>query len=83
MTEGRCIMKSLMVILLGLFASWHFTELGTDDIFRAYISPIAFCILLMALAVWLVLKAGFGSRTDNSGSHYSGGGFDGDSGGCD
>jgi len=41
-------------------------------------APVGVFVFFISLALWLVLKAGFGGKTDNSGGHFgSDGGFDG------
>lgn len=72
-------MKSLIVILIGLFVTWHYTDLSSDNAFQSVLLPILVFIFLVAFAMWLVLKAGFGRRVDRDG--YSGSGDGGDGGG--
>ena len=76
-------MKSFIIISLGLYGSWHFMDLSSDHTFYAAICPILFTLFLIASVIWLVMKAGFGGRTDNRDIGGSGGGFfDGGDGGC-
>lgn len=76
-------MKSLLIIVIGLFASWHFTDLSSDSTLYSVLAPLGVFIFLISLGIWLVLKAGFGRR-DDGGAGYLGsdGGYGGD-GGCD
>ena len=56
------LMKPLIIILIYLWASWHFTELGSDDVLNGVLAPLGVVVFLIALAIWLVLNAGFGAR---------------------
>ena len=82
-------MKSLLVILIGLFTSWRYTDLSSDSSLCSVLAPLGVFVFLVSLGAWLVLKAGFGGRTDGgAGSHGGEGGFGGDGGfggggGCD
>ena len=71
-------MKSLLIILAGLFFCWHFTNISSEGIFQSVIAPIGLFIFIISFAIWLVLNAGFGRNIDNN--H---GGFGGDGGGFD
>lgn len=73
-------MKSFLIILAGLFLSWYFTDLSSDSSFQNILAPIFLFVFLIALAIWLILKAGFGKRIDDNDFGGGGGGFDG---GCD
>jgi len=71
-------MKSLIIILIGLYASWHFTDLSSESSLYSILAPVGVFVFFISLALWLVLKAGFGGKTDSSGAHLgSDGGFDG------
>ena len=70
-------MKSLIVILLGLYGSWHVTDLASDSSLQRVLAPLGVVIFFIALAIWLVLKAGFGAQANRSGSFFSGDGGDG------
>jgi hypothetical protein len=69
-------LKSLIIIVLGLVSSWHFTQMGSPNLFAGTIAPILVAVFLIALLLWLVANAGFG-RSLNRGD----GGFDFDGGG--
>ena len=58
-------MKSLLLILTALALSWHFSELGAEDAVQGIVAPLGVVISLIALALWLVLKAGFGTKTNS------------------
>jgi hypothetical protein len=60
------IMKSLIIILAGLWASWHFAELGSGNALTGVIAPLGVIGFLIALALWLVLKVGFGAKANVS-----------------
>lgn len=69
-------MKSFIIIGLGLYGSWHFMDLSSEHTFYAAICPILFTLFLIAAAIWLVTRAGFGGRTSNhdgGGSYFDGG----------
>lgn len=70
-------MKLFVVIVVGLFLSWHYTDLSSESAFRSVFLPILVFLFLVALAMWLVLKAGFGSRVDRDGTYGGGAGGDG------
>ena len=73
-------MKSLIIILIGLYSSWHFTDLSSESSLYSIVAPIGVFVFFISLALWLVLKAGFGGKADSSGGNLgSGGGFDGGS----
>lgn len=76
-------MKSLIIILVGLYASWHYTELTSESAVYSVLAPFGVFVFLISLGFWLVLKGGYGGRSDGgSGYHGGEGGFGGD-GGCD
>jgi len=77
------VLKSLIVILLVGFGSWHYMDLSSESGFHSVFAPIAFVISLIAVALWLVLVGGVTERvssghyfTSSTSSH-----FDGDCGG--
>jgi hypothetical protein len=74
-------MKSLIIIVIGLYVSWHYTDLESENIIFSGLAPFGVVIFLISLCLWLVLKAGFGARTtptDGSGSTFFDGGDGGD-----
>jgi len=76
-------MKSLLIILIGLFVSWYYTDLSSKSSVYSLLAPLGVFVFLIALGFWLVAKAGCGGRADgSSGYHGCDGGFGGD-GGCD
>ncbi len=76
-------MKSFIIIGIGLYGSWHFMNLSSDNTFYAAICPILFVLFLISAVIWLVTRAGFSGRTSDRDS--GGGGFfdSSDGGGCD
>ena len=75
-------MKSFIIIGLGLYGSWHFMDLSSDNTFYAAVCPILFVLFLISAAIWLVTRGGFSGRTSDR--DIAGGFFDGgDGGGCD
>jgi hypothetical protein len=79
-------MKSFIIICLGLYGSWHFIDLSSDNTFDAAICPILFALFLIAAVIWLVTRGGFSVQTSDRGmgGGTDGGFFDGgDGGGCD
>lgn len=70
-------MKSLIVILTGLYISWRFTDLESESLLLSGLAPFGVFVFLVAFCMWLVLKAGFGARTssgDGAGGTFSEGG---------
>ncbi|SEQ13553.1 hypothetical protein SAMN03080615_00584 [Amphritea atlantica] len=78
-------MKSIVIILAGLWISWHYTDLHSDQTLFNMVAPLGVLIFGASLAVWLVLRMGSGGRGSRSDGYSgdSGGFFDGDSGGGD
>jgi hypothetical protein len=74
-------MKSLIIIIIGLYASWHYTDLSSSNVLISALAPFGVFIFLVCFAIWLVLKAGFGARTDDRGYFSRGTDFGGDGGG--
>ncbi|MCO6412409.1 MAG: hypothetical protein J5I92_06660 [Thiogranum sp.] len=71
-------MKTLVIILTGLSVSWYFTNLTSEQVLSGVVAPFLVFVFLVALAWWLVLKAGFGSKGERGGLF---GGDDGNFGG--
>lgn len=74
-------MKSLIIILIGLFTCWHFTDLSADSTLQNLVAPLGLMFFIIALTIWLVLKAGLGrniSYSDSSSADF--GDFGGDGG---
>ncbi|MDO6761915.1 hypothetical protein [Agarivorans sp. 1_MG-2023] len=74
-------MKSWIIILAGLWSTWHFMAIESDSDFFSVFLPILFSLFVLALVIKLSGVSG------NSGGGYCGGGFGGgdsggDSGGC-
>lgn len=74
--------KSLVLIVALLAASFYWTDIESDNAFFSVFLPLIDVLLLCALGMWFVLHGG-GRRMDGSGT--GGGFFDGggDGGGCD
>ena len=58
-------MKSLLVIAAILYASWHYTDLGVENVWASIIAPTIFFSSLIALGSWLVLVGGVKGSTDD------------------
>ncbi len=72
-------MRTLIIIVIGLVASWYYTDLSADNGFNSLLAPLLLILCLISLALWLVLKAGFGNRSTsrsgiNSVDDHGGGG---------
>jgi hypothetical protein len=82
--------KSFLCILLCLWFSWHFTDIESSNFLYSTLAPFGVFIFLCSFLMWLVLKAGFGGKTDSDtnatsvGTGMGGyfGGSDSDNGGC-
>ncbi len=76
------IIKSLVILVLLLSASFYWTDIESENAFFSVLLPLLDVLLLCALGMWFVLHEG-GRRMDGSGT--GGGFFDGggDGGGCD
>lgn len=73
-------MKSWILILGGLAASWHFTDLSSPETFSGLVAPVLIGFFLIALLVKIVFMGSTSGRSNgDSGSYF--GGFDGDGGG--
>ena len=69
-------MKSFIIICIGVYGSWHFIDLSSDNSFYAVMCPILLTFFLITAAIWLVTKGGFGGRTndrDTGGNFFDGG----------
>ncbi|MEZ0122161.1 MAG: hypothetical protein AB9Q22_10450 [Candidatus Reddybacter sp.] len=73
-------MKWLVFILLCLLTSWHYTDLSAESAWQNMLAPIGVFIFLISLCLWLVVKAGFGSKASRGGGFFGGDG--GGDGGC-
>ncbi|WP_428036604.1 hypothetical protein [Amphritea sp.] len=77
-------MKSIIVILAGLWTSWRYTDLYSDQTLFNMIAPLGVFIFLISLLLWLLLMTPLGGRAgraDGYGSDSSD--FGGDSWGGD
>lgn len=54
-------MKSWLIILSGLFASWHFMDIRSESGFHSMLLPILFMLLLIAFALKIAFKLGSAS----------------------
>ncbi len=64
-------MKMLFVIFLGLFSSWHLTDLSSESSFQSIFAPILLFVFLISLAIWIVIKTRLGKMSDG-GTFYGG-----------
>lgn len=69
-------MKSLIVILSGLYGTWSYIDLRAENGFYSVFMPLMFAIFLMAFFIWVAVKVK-DRATTNSDSGYGGdiGGF--------
>ncbi|WP_444902126.1 hypothetical protein ACJJIG_03905 [Microbulbifer sp. SSSA007] len=74
-------MFSWIVFILGLVASWHYTDLQSENAFQSTISPILVGVFLILLLIKFVFLLGPDSGRGGHGGD-SGGGFGGGDGGC-
>jgi len=74
-------MKSLIAILMGLFSTWHFSDINSESISYRVLFPIGLYIFIFAFLLWLVFNGGYSGKSDTSGSISSSAGAD-DSGDC-
>lgn len=51
-------MKSWFLLLLSLWLSWHFMDMGSESGFYSMLLPILFMLLLIALALKVAFKLG-------------------------
>lgn len=76
-------MKSLIIILAGLYVAWRCTDVTSGNFLANTVCPVLVLSFLVALAVWLVMKADFGEKSGDIGGDGGGfGGSDGGDGGC-
>lgn len=79
------IMKSLLIIIAGIAASWHFTDIESESMFSGVLAPIGVGIFLASFLVWVVMflhGRGIGQTISHNGDSGGFGGF-GDGGGGD
>lgn len=69
-------MKSFIINLLGLLASWHVIDLSAESALNSVWAPLVFAAFLISSLLWLIVKFGVSQRASSGG--YCG---DGDSGG--
>ena len=55
-------MRSLIIIVAGIALSWHFIDVDAPSALYRVVMPALLVAFFIALALWLVLKAGFGRR---------------------
>ena len=77
-------MKSLLIILIGLVGSWHYTDLSSENFLTNFVAPFFVFIFMVSIPLWFVIKAGFGGSASSSGYYDTSSSFDsGDIGGGD
>lgn len=64
-------MKSLTIILVGLWLSWSYTNLSSSSALESVVCPVLVFVFLVSLAFWVVARF-------ESGSGHGGGGTVGD-----
>ncbi|MDJ0834278.1 MAG: hypothetical protein QNJ69_12195 [Gammaproteobacteria bacterium] len=69
-------MKSLVLILTGMFLCWHYTDLASDGTLQGVLAPLGFIFFLVSLLIWLILRLPLGRGSSDSGYIDSGGGGD-------
>lgn len=80
-------MKSLIIICVGLWASWRYTDLYSDQTLFNMVAPLGVSVFVIALTLWLVLNTplkGKNKKADGYGSDgvdFGGGSCGSDSGG--
>lgn len=57
-------MKSLIIILMGLYGSWHYMDVLSKHGFNSVFAPLMFMVFLVSLAVWVIVKANLGEEAD-------------------
>lgn len=75
-------MKSLVIILIGIYLSWLYTDLSSEQLLPGVLAPLGLTVFIISLLLWLVLNTTVGHSTGDSG-FFSGGDGGGDGGGGD
>jgi len=60
-------MKALLMIIVGLGSSWHFTDIASSSLLSNALAPFGVFIFMCALLLWLVVRAGFGGKASHTG----------------
>ena len=60
-------MKSLIIIIIGLFFSFYFVDLSSANILFHGIAPIGVIIFIGALCVWFTLREKYFGKTVDGG----------------
>ncbi len=66
-------MFTWFVGLIGLLASWHYTDLDSPSFLQSTLCPLLVGVFLIMLLIKIVFRLGGGSATGGTGS--DGGGF--------
>ena len=72
-------MKSLIIILIGIYFCWQYTDLSSENLLPGVLAPLGFTVFLISLLLWLVLHTPVGRSSGDVG--FFGGGGDGGGGG--
>ncbi len=72
-------MKSLIIILIGIYFCWQYTDLSSENLLSGVLAPLGFTVFLISLLLWLVLHTPVGRSSGDVG--FFGGGGDGGGGG--
>ncbi len=67
-------MRTIIVMLFGLFVSWSFIDVHSKSVFSNAIAPLIFILLLVAFVFWLVLMYGSNKVNNDSGAGWNDGG---------
>ena len=73
-------MKSLVIILIGIYFCWQYTDLSSENLLPGVLAPLGFTVFLISLLLWLLLHTPVG-RSNGDGGFIGGDGGGGDCGG--
>ncbi len=68
-------MRSWLIILIGLAASWHNTDLASDNGLYNLVMPLLFFLFIIALVIKIAAKIGPDGGGSRSGVDVGPGGF--------
>ena len=76
-------MKSLAIIIIGLAASWYYSDIESESVLSSAIAPLGIALFLISFLIWVVIflhNRGISQTTSHNGDSGGFGGF-GDGGG--